>query len=86
MTTLPIIVMAKDPATAITMRTRGVRDRQTSTIRVVTHAAMMVMPSGPPRWVNHVRTWSLVAVRNPMAVSSVGLSKAATPSRSATAS
>ena len=43
--------------------TSGVRDRHRHTITMVISDAIMVMPTGPPRWVNQVRILVLVAVR-----------------------
>src|SRR5918997_6580383 len=83
---LPTMVMAKDPATAMSIRISGVPDRHRHTIAMVTTEAMMVMPMGPPRWVNQVRTWALVSVRRAMDRFRAGWSRPAIPSCSATAS
>ena len=60
---LPTLVMVNDPATPMSIRISGVRDRHRHTNAMVITDAMMVMPIGPPRWVNAVRSCVLVAVR-----------------------
>ena len=81
-----MVVMDSDPATAMTMSTSGVRDRHTRAMATVTTVARMVIPTGPPRLVNHVATWSASGVRRRIAVSSAGRSSPVTPSPSSTAS
>jgi hypothetical protein len=83
---LPTLVMVNDPATPMSIRIRGVRDRHRHTIAMVITDAMMVMPIGPPRWVNEVRSWVLVAVRWAMDWSRAGWSRPEIPSCSTTAS
>ena len=60
---LPTIVMVNDPTTPMSIRISGVRDRHRHTKAMVITDAMMVMPIGPPRWVNAVKSWVLVVVR-----------------------
>src|SRR5215216_1055591 len=83
---LPTLVMVNDPATPMSIRISGVRDRHRHTNAMVITDAMMVMPIGPPRWVNAVRSWVLVAVRWAMDWSRAGWSKPEIPSCSTTAS
>lgn len=85
-TTLPTLVMASEPATAITIRISGVLDRQARVITKVMMAAITVIPIGPPRWVKAVATCVFVTVRSPMAAFSTGRSSWDMPSPSSTAS
>ena len=83
---LPTVVIDSEPAAASTIRYSGVRDRHRTTISSVMEPAMIVIPTGPPRWVNQVAMRSLVAVRSEIASFSAGRSIPAMPSPSSTAS
>src|SRR5688572_10281183 len=83
---LPATVIAREPVTAMSISTSGVRERQRATMSRTASVARIVMPTTPPRFVYHVTAWSRGGLRQATAWLSTGSSTAARPSASTTLS